>query len=196
MASRLPAGLVAGSLLVPASLAAHSLAYATGFPEQHSRDELLRETGHGYLAYAHLVVPLAFGLTAAALVLALHAAVRGRRLRRPTGRVVVCLALVAFAAQEHVERLVHSGEFPVTTVLEPTFALGIALQLAAGVATVGAARMLFRATETVTKALSARRAVLVDVSPEARVPAVLDLPPVRVLAARRAGRAPPALALS
>lgn len=97
-------------------LAAHFAAYALATPTSHAHDS------HGYLAH----LPL---LSGAALAIVLGAAVRhgvrGRSGVRPSPWLFALLPPLAFAIQEHVERLAH----PALVVTEPTFLLGLALQL-------------------------------------------------------------------
>jgi hypothetical protein len=106
----------------------------------------------------------------------------------------------AFALQEHMERLLHHGEFPWSAVLEPTFALGLLLQLPIALAAWLVAHLLLRVTRAVAGAIARaladfvsrpgtprRPRCLVHVSLRSRGPALLSV---------AAGRAPPALSLS
>ncbi len=76
---------------------------------------------HGYLAHAPQVV---FILATLALVgLALDS-----RARRHSPAPLASLATVAFVTQEHLERLIHTGQLPFL-LTTPVLWLGIALQL-------------------------------------------------------------------
>lgn len=89
---------------------------------------------HGYLVHApQLVLILA---TLAVLGLALDA-----RARRSSPAPAASLAIVAFVAQEHLERLLHSGELPFL-LTSPVLWLGIALQLPLAVAVWALARRI------------------------------------------------------
>jgi hypothetical protein len=77
---------------------------------------------HEYLAHVPQVV---FVLASVALV---GLAFQERSLSRFSAWWVAPLAPLGFAAQEHVERLVHAGHLPFL-LTSPTFLLGLALQL-------------------------------------------------------------------
>ena len=77
---------------------------------------------HEYLAHAPQVV---FVLASLALV---GLALQERSLSRFSARWVAPLAPLGFACQEHLERLVHTGQLPFL-LSSPTFLLGLALQL-------------------------------------------------------------------
>jgi hypothetical protein len=76
---------------------------------------------HGYLAHAPQV--LAILATLALLGLA-----RDARARRSSPLPIALLGASAFALQEHVERLIHTGHVPFL-LTSPVFLLGVALQL-------------------------------------------------------------------
>jgi hypothetical protein len=110
--------MLAWALVTPVAavgiLAAHALAYALTGEEPGAL--------HAYLAHGPQVVGVlaTIGLVGLALQ------------ERDLGRgSVVGFALVAplgFACQEHVERLVHTGELP-WLLTTPTFVVGLALQV-------------------------------------------------------------------
>jgi hypothetical protein len=77
---------------------------------------------HEYLAHVPQVV---FVLASLALV---GLAFQERSLSRFSAWWVAPLAPLGFAAQEHVERLLHTGQLPFL-LTSPTFLLGLALQL-------------------------------------------------------------------
>ena len=77
---------------------------------------------HEYLAHVPQVV---FVLASLAL---LGLALQDRSLSRFSAWWVAPLAPVGFTCQEHVERLVHTGELP-WLLTSPTFLLGLALQV-------------------------------------------------------------------
>lgn len=97
-------------------LAAHLVAYALATPSAHAH------ASHGYLSHFPLLVGAALAVVVGA---ALRHAVRGRSGTRPSPWLFAVLPPLAFALQEHVERLAH----PALVVAEPTFLLGLALQL-------------------------------------------------------------------
>jgi hypothetical protein len=95
-------------------LAAHALAYRLTGAEPGS--------AHAYLDHAPQVVAI---LASAALV---GLALQDRSLSRASPWWFAPLAPLGFAAQEHVERLAHTGHLP-WLLTTPTFLLGFALQL-------------------------------------------------------------------
>jgi hypothetical protein len=188
--SRLP-WLVAIPLMVAGSLSAHELAYWLVTPDPGARALALAETGHGY--FEHL--PLALGILAALAITGLAARalqslhVRGRG---PSAWLFFILPPLGFAVQEHLERLLHSGAFPLDAALEPTFLVGLALQLPFGLAALAIARALVAGAERLGEEL-ARRPPVGDARPlplssPAAEPA---LPRIAALALGYAERGPP-----
>jgi hypothetical protein len=100
-------------LTAAGTLLAHAVAYALlGAPS---------EGVHGYLAHLPQLVVLL------ALPALLAVAVTGRS-RAPRAWPFPAAALAAFVAQEHVERLAHTGELPFL-LDRPVFWVGLGLQL-------------------------------------------------------------------
>ena len=111
------------------TLAAHVVAYGLlGAPS---------EGVHGYLAHVPQV------LTILALPALLAAAVAGRA-ASPRAWPFAAAALSAFAVQEHLERLAHTGELPLL-LDRPVFWLGMALQVPFALAAWLVARWFLRA---------------------------------------------------
>jgi hypothetical protein len=144
MARRMLPWLLALPLMAAGPLFAHSLAYALVEPGAAERARLLRSTGHGYLAAAPVLLA---GCAALALAATVAYAVRARR--GDASPLPACpLALVplaGFALQEQVERL--SSGAPLDP-LEPTFLVGLALQVPFAAAAVLVARRLARVAES------------------------------------------------
>ena len=127
MTARRSALLLSLPAALAGCLAAHFAAYALAAPDP-DRSHMLAETGHGYLAH---LPALAAVLGAVALLAAARAAVLAARRDcrlHPSPRLFAFLPPLAFAVQEHVERVLASGTWPAAAVLEPTFALGLLLQ--------------------------------------------------------------------
>jgi hypothetical protein len=109
-------------------LCAHSLAYtALGQP--------LGGT-HAYLEHAPQLIAVLVSVALAALVFETRGATR-------PAWPFAAFALAAFAAQEHAERLVHTGNLP-WLATRPVFLLGLALQVPFALAAWLAARALLR----------------------------------------------------
>ena len=176
------------------SALAHALAYALVYGDAHERGEHLASSGHGYFPAFSLVVGVA--LAATALWVMVEAAFRRRRESASAPPRLWAFAVAGpllFTLQEHVERLVHEGAFPLDAALEPTFVVGLLLEILFALAAVVAAYALLRAADTVARARASVRSAR-------RRPAVEGwiahpVAPLRrrsLLAGRHAGRAPPA----
>jgi hypothetical protein len=163
-------------------LAAHDLAYRlAGGAAAHTHT-------HDYLRSA----PLAFGL-----LIALSVAVLGVALREPhkplraSAWVFALAPPLAFAVQEHLERALQ-GESVVRAALEPTFAVGLLLQLPFAFLAYVVARVLLRGASLVAELL-ARRSVH-PMRPAGRAShADVDLLRPAVLGRGFSGRGPPIL---
>jgi hypothetical protein len=168
--------VIAGGSLVAHGLA-HRLAGGAG-ADQHT---------HDYLSRAPTVIAITFGFSLAVLGVALRNA--EVHVRAPAWLFALAPP-VAFAVQEHLERALQ-GESAGGTSLEPTFALGLALQVPFGLLAYVAARILFRAVAIVVTRVAPRR-VRRRVAPPARF--VYNVPfPQPAFAWRCSGRGPPAL---
>jgi hypothetical protein len=157
------AWVVATVLAVAGSQVAHWLAYAVVGQTAAERAHLLADSGHGYLTY----LPLALGLLTSLLVLALVSEVRhaaaGSTARPPGFWPFAALAPMLFACQEHLERLAHDGTFPWGAFAEPTFAVGLLLQLPFALAAYLVARALIGVARSLGRRL---RHVLTPAPPE------------------------------
>lgn len=140
--------LLALPLVLAGSQLAHAVAYRVAVPDSHERAHLLAATGHRYLEYA----PLVAGLCSATVVVALALHVRGNAGARLRAWPFALLPLLTFVAQEHLERLLHGGSVSGIAV-EPTFVVGVVLQIPFGLIALLIARALLRAAERVATAL-------------------------------------------
>jgi hypothetical protein len=150
-------------------LCAHAVAYrALGVPS---------EGVHGYLAHAPQLIAVLGTVALAALVVE-------SRTESRSAWPFAAVALSAFACQEHVERLVHTGELP-WLLTRPVFLLGLALQVPVALAVWLLARLLLRLRDG-RRARPPRVPVLLFALPSrsAVAAAVPALP-------RRPGRDPP-----
>jgi hypothetical protein len=147
--------LLAVPLIVSGSLIAHELAYWFAGPRTAAGGRTFTGPDHGYLDHA----PLALGVLGAMLL----ASLLGRAVRAFTGRPTLqvpawpffLLPPTAFAIQEHLERLLGNGD-ALHAVLEPTFLVGLVLQLPFALAAYGLARLLTEVAETVGRAIAVR----------------------------------------
>jgi hypothetical protein len=190
------AWLVAVPLMLVGSQVAHALAYRIVYPEASIRLQDLVATGHGYTS----MLPIAFGVAAAIVVLSLVAsgldAARGREVRSLPPWAFALLPVVGFACQEYIERWLAWGFFPWYAAEQPTFVLGMALQIPFGALAYLAARFLLRTAKRLGRRLvrlSPPRLVLS--APPALVPPAQVLPPLPSILSRSLGRrGPPLLA--
>ncbi len=157
-------------------LATHALAYrVTGTP--------LGQV-HEYLAHVPQVVILLASLSLLGL------AVQERSLSQVSAWWVAPLAPLGFTCQEHVERLVHTGELPFL-LTSPTFLLGLALQLPVALVCVLVVR---RVLGTLAGARNGRRVPRNEVwLPLTERPRLL---PTAIRRRRPVGRGPPLLLVS
>jgi hypothetical protein len=129
MMRRRAAWLIPLPLAIASWLGAHCFAYWLVPPSGERHMGLHAGSGHAYLGYPPAIVVWALALVVAGLLLCVGEGLRGRRPSRPPVRLFVILPPVGFAFQEHLERLIGTGGIPNDMVLEPTFLVGLALQL-------------------------------------------------------------------
>jgi hypothetical protein len=170
--NRTRAWLVVSPVVAGGVLVSHALAYRlTSTPTDRF---------HAYLEHAPQVL----------LVLALSALVLGgfgRRRTAPPARVFPLIAVTTFVLQEHIERLVHGGSFPIL-VTSPAFVVGLLLQIPTALVAWALARWLLAA-------VGDPPAHRLPVRPRLELPLVVA--PVAPLSSRERpaalGRGPPAL---
>lgn len=191
MGRRLP-WLVALPLIVAGSFAAHAVGYLLGPPDAHgepgAHPEAVREGAS--------VVPLSLGLVCAFVLVICVATLLGRARGRRGGVSPWCffvLPPVGFALAELFERIASAETFPFDASLEPSFLLGLALQLPFAILAVVVARLLLAVAARVLRALAddASRSAGARYRPSFPAAVSVDLPRVPVLAAGHAGRGPP-----
>lgn len=137
MRSRVSMALLSMPLAVAGWLTAHWVSYALAAPDSHDRAELLSATGHGYLELEPLFVACGLVLVVAGLLASVTEGIRDRPRSRPSMRLLTLTPVLGFTVIEHVERLVGHGAVPYGVALEPTFLVGLALQLPFAVAAFG-----------------------------------------------------------
>jgi len=93
-------------LVLLGTQAAHALAYGLVYPQ--ARVQVLRATGHGYLAYAPLALALAGAVALAALCVAAVDAARGRPARKLPAWAFALLPPAMFVVQEVLELSLHT----------------------------------------------------------------------------------------
>ena len=148
------AWLVAVPLMLAGSQAGHALAYRFAYPDLPVRVQALVATGHGYLRWLPLTFAIAGAIVALSLVVTVVDAARGRAQRALPAWAFALLPPLAFAVQEHVERLLHTGVFPWHEAGTPTFVPGLGLQLPFALLAYVAARLLLRTAERAGRAVA------------------------------------------
>ena len=106
------------------------------------------------LGYVPFALTVCLGVLLAGLALQALSAFRGEPRRPATSPLIVLLSPAAFVAQELIERFLHTGQVPWTTVLQPAFLVGLALQLPFALAALLLAWALDSAARAVGHALA------------------------------------------
>jgi hypothetical protein len=121
--------LISLPLAVASWLGAHCFSYWLVSPGAEHHMGVHAEHGHAYLGYGPAVAVWGLALVACGLVVCIGEGLHDRGPSRPPLKLFALLPPAGFAIQEHVERLVGAGGIPHDLVLEPTFLVGLALQL-------------------------------------------------------------------
>jgi hypothetical protein len=194
--SRRAGGLISLSLAVASWLGAHCFAYWLVSPPAEQHMGLHAERGHAYLGYTPAIVIWGLAFVLAGLILCVAEGVRGRRPSRPPLRLFALLPPIGFTVQEHLERLIATGGIPHDLWTEPTFLVGLALQLpfalAALLVAYGLHSLGFGLGCALSRTLALPRPVRSAPPSVLRVPAPAALITTSVLAPGHGPRAPPA----
>jgi hypothetical protein len=179
------------------SQVAHGLAYRIAYPEVAVRVHVLALAGHGYTSQLDVVCGVLVSVALFVLVrVTLEAVSKGPPRPAPPLAFAV-LPPLGFALQELVERWQAVGGLPWWVVLQPSFRIGLALQLPFGLAAYLVARLLLGTAHRLGRwaarpdAPPRTRPLLVTPPPRADVD---GLPGTRVLASTLSKRGPPLLA--
>jgi hypothetical protein len=176
------------------SLLAHCFAYRLLEPHAHHHAHAL-QPARDQFAYDPLVFVGALALVVAALAAHGYDTYRGRAARvTPPPWLFAALPPVGFVVQEHLERLIHAGSLAPHAFLEPSFFIGLWLQIPFAAAAYVLARALLRAAERLGEALArAHRVRRVNSLVDLLLPDSIDAPRIALLAQGRAQRGPPLL---
>lgn len=191
-AGRRLAWLLSLGLLAAGNVVAHALTYRIVEPEHEARAHLLEQTGHGYLDL-DLVLSLCVALVAVGFLGRVLSGTAGDR--APSLWIFALAPPVGFAVQEHAERILHH-EAIATYALEPTFLVGLALQLPFAFVAYLAARALLAAAEALARHIGSPPRSRPAPDASLATPGTSFAPRGPVLLGGRGQRAPPALLVS
>ena len=183
-------------LAVAPWLGAHCLAYALASPGSHDYGHA-HAGGHAYLVYsAPILAACALTLLLAGVIVGVGEGLRARPRAHPPLRLFLLLPPLGFVVQEHLEPLIGTGALPYDVVLEPTFLVGLALQLPFALAALLLTRALYAIGYGLGRAFARTLAVPFTAGAAAcllvRAPASATLVAPSVLALGHGQRAPPA----
>jgi hypothetical protein len=152
---------------------AHAFAYRLAYPSLPMRMHVLAATGHGYLT----ALPLALGVVGAVAVCTLGwtavDAARGRAAQPIPPAAFALLPLLGFSVQEFLERWLAVGGLPWWMVEQPTFRIGLLLQLPFAAVAYIVTRLLLRGAQQLGRRLARRQPS--PVAPESVVTAARHL---------------------
>jgi hypothetical protein len=185
-------------LVVAPWLGVHCLAYALVPPGSHEYGHA-HASGHAYLVYsAPILAACGLTLLLAGVILGVGEGLRARPRAHPPLRLFLLLPPLGFVVQEHLEPLIGTGAVPYDVVLEPTFLLGLALQLPFALAALLLTRALYAIGYGLGRAFARMLAVPCTAGSATcllvRLPASATLVAPSVLALGHGQRAPPATA--
>jgi len=144
-------------LMLVGLLAGHVLGYRLAISDPHARADALAHSGHGYFSYVPFALSVCVGVLLAGLALQAISAFRAEPRRPATSPLIVLLPPVAFVVLELLERFVHAGHVPWTTAVQPSFLIGLALQLPFALAALLLAWALDSAARAIGDALASPR---------------------------------------
>lgn len=191
--------LLSVPLMLAGTEVAHFVAFRIVYPDAWERSQALQQSGHSYFGWLPLLGGIALAVLVSSVFLHGRQARNGQSTQLAQASLLRFAALppLAFALQEHLEALVHSGSIS-GVVTAPTFVIGLLLQLPFALLAYLVARVLLGAAERVGRAFAERPASY-------PAPSLCESPswftltvwPLRsaVLADGHAGRGPPVAGL-
>jgi hypothetical protein len=194
---RVAAWLLSLPLMVLGTQVAHVVAYQLVYPNAHVRLGELLSSGHGYIVGTRGYLPMLLGVAGALDVVAVGWVLAGsvrRSLQRPVPAWAFALMpLLAYTLQEFLERWLAGSALPWWMVLQPTFRVGLALQLPFALLALLVARFLLRAANRAGAAArqSAPRPNPVPTPSRSWLVPRTSFPLGRTIAAAHPGRGPP-----
>lgn len=197
MPRRRLAWLLSLALMAAGGVIAHALAYRLVAAHDVGLGRSSQPVAHDHYVHWRICLAVCGALAAVGLASAVVHRLRGRGAAAVPVWVFGVLPPAGFVVQEHAERFLANGSFPVAAALEPTFAIGILLQLPFALAAYFLARALV--------AFAAALALRLGEAPRARVVSLADglapaeglpVPLLPLLSLGHGQRAPPLPTLS
>jgi hypothetical protein len=180
-------------LAVGGSQAAHWLAYRLLAPGGSERAHLLTATGHGYLDYLPIALAVCTAVALIAFLGQVQALVRSPgSTAGPSLSGFAALPPALFVCQEVLERAANGSDASWLVATEPTFLVGLALQVPVALLAYLCALVLLRAAEAIATVLAHARPAPAP-APASMAPATVRLPPIGILALGYPMRGPPAV---
>jgi hypothetical protein len=188
--------LLAWSLVVPLAgvglVLGHEAAYRIVFGDDARRARALVASGHSYSEHVTTLLGLCAGLLLVAFALRAAAAFRSRPVDRRLPAALALLPPVAFLAREYLERAISQGDVLPALALDPTFVVGLAIQIPFGVLAFLLGRWLGDLATIVGRRLaSAPRPIVRQPLATRPLPLRFDAPLVPALARGYGDRGPP-----
>jgi hypothetical protein len=196
MIGRVAGWVLALPLAVASWLGAHCLSYWLVSPGAEEHMGLHADHGHAWFGYGPSLAIWGLALVVAGVALCVGEGQRGRRPSGPPALLFALLPTAGFVVQEHVERVIGTGSIPVDLAAEPTFLVGLALQVPFALAALLLTRALyaigFGLGRTIASELSLGRPIRSGPPSLLHLPASVTPVSPSVLALGHGPRAPPA----
>jgi hypothetical protein len=195
MERRSLAWLLSLTLMVVGGFFAHALAYRLVAPEPARSHRHGAADVHGYLIHWRMCLAVCCTIALVALAASVLTRVWAHGAVAAPGWLFALFPPVGFVVQEHLERLIATGTFPLAAALEPTFAVGLLLQLPFALAAYLVARALIGLAVAVVRRLAREpRRWRLAREPARRPCAQVAVVRVSALALGHGQRAPPVAA--
>jgi hypothetical protein len=190
------AWVVSLALMAIGGLISHAIAYRLVAAEPAAPHSDAHADVHAYFAVWPVCAAVCATIVLVSLTVSVFAHTRGSRPGSPPLWLFALLPPIGFVVQEHAERLVATGAFPQAAALEPTFAVGLILQIPFALAAYFAARVLIALAVAVARHLRSephrRRGACEPSRPR---PVWISVVRISALALGHGERAPPSAAL-
>jgi hypothetical protein len=182
--------------MLAGSLTAHSLAYRLVYPQAEVRLRVLSASGHGYMGYAALLFGILGGIIVLGFAVAVMDAARRGGPRSVPAWAFALLPFLGFTSQEFLERWLAGSDFPWWMVLQPTFRVGLLLQIPFAILAWALARLLLGVARRAGAILGGRSVPIALPPARVAVPSPLIPPPrSRSLRLGWSERGPPLLSV-